>query len=630
MLAWYDPALQIPGDPARRARYRALQSWYRETVRRVEPGRHPHGQQLVGSMLPEDRALEGLNFLDQQIASYAELRAEEVIREGGTLDRDRLRRNLLSSMPLCFNLFGKLQAQRPAAARVLGTVLGLDIAAIDQILVEHAPPAANAVLGDRTAFDAFLAYTTSAGAKGFLGVETKYTEPFSPKAFHPDYYEQNRAYEWAGFRPGAGDRLGRPATNQLWRNTLLAAATRQTGGYAVGHAVVTAGRDDPIAWKAVAAVRAQLEDPDGMLRALSLERLIEQCHLEPSLAEWAAQFRQRYLDLSPITEHFRVPTTPEDQPVVPVGTIVSGRPNGWDRKGDPDGPELDDIPDVISGPLQGRLVNEPDHGPCHFKHTVNGLEVDPATIETTADPGIGLATASTIDEQVRRVAEHCRAVLGDLTVLPEPPGYPNGLALCVLDAIWSMGVRYTAVKRVISRYREHRRSLGADPDFDSLTDLLATIDQAGSPEGFADLVGNRQRTATRSGVLKADAVGTAARMLTGQAINHPPDLQVAIRTGRAEPVEEIWRAVPGQQSGISWRYLLMLAGVAEVKPDRMIRRFVADALHQVQVDAQTAARLVTEVQHTNPGVSLRALDHAIWQHQRTIRRPPNRSSPGEG
>jgi hypothetical protein len=132
MLAWYDPALQVPGDPARRARYRALQSWYRETVLHTEPGRHPHGQQPVGSMLPEDRALEGLNFLDQKIASYTERRAEEVIRDGGTLDRDRLRRNLLSSMPLCFNLFGKLQAHRPAAARVLGTLLGLDIAAIDR------------------------------------------------------------------------------------------------------------------------------------------------------------------------------------------------------------------------------------------------------------------------------------------------------------------------------------------------------------------------------------------------------------------------------------------------------------------------------------------------------------------
>jgi hypothetical protein len=88
------------------------------------------------------------------------------------------------------------------------------------------------------------------------------------------------------------------------------------------------------------------------------------------------------------------------------------------------------------------------------------------------------------DERVRRLAAHCRAVLGDLTLLRQPSDYPNSLALCALDAMWSMGVRYTAVEHVISRYREHRRSQGADPDRDSLTDLLATIDQVGSGEGL--------------------------------------------------------------------------------------------------------------------------------------------------
>jgi hypothetical protein len=167
MPAWYDPVLQVASDGARRARYRALQSWYRETQLGVEPGRSASGK-LVGSLLPDDRALEGLNFLDPSIWSYAEQRADVVVRTGGTLARGRLRRNLLSSMPLCFNLFGKLQAEPAAAARVLGAALDLDIATVDEVLVEHAPAAATALLGDRTAFDAFVAYTTSGGATGFL------------------------------------------------------------------------------------------------------------------------------------------------------------------------------------------------------------------------------------------------------------------------------------------------------------------------------------------------------------------------------------------------------------------------------------------------------------------------------
>ena len=339
MPAWYDPVLQVPSDSKRRARYRALQSWYRESILGVEPGRHGSGR-LVGSLLPKQRASDGLNFLDQQVASYAKRRAEQVLKDGGTLDRDRLFRNLLSSMPLCFNLFGQLGAEQPAAARVLGAMLGLEIATIDQVLVEHAPPAAKAMLEDRTAFDAFVTYTTPTGAKGFVGVETKYTEPFSPRPHRPDHYQRLPAYRVAGFRPGAAERLGGAATNQLWRNTLLAAATRQTSDYDLGHAVVIAGRDDPAAWRAVAAVQAELHDPDGMLRSVSLERLVEQCRLQPSLAGWAAQFRRRYLDLSPIAGHFPVPTTPQGQPVVPLGTVVSARPSGWDHKGHLDGPEL--------------------------------------------------------------------------------------------------------------------------------------------------------------------------------------------------------------------------------------------------------------------------------------------------
>jgi hypothetical protein len=388
MAAWYDPVLQVASDGVRRARYRALQSWYRDTVLGVEPGRHGSGR-LVGSLLPKQRALDGLNFLNEQVASYAERRAGQVLKDGGTLDRDRLRRNLLSSMPLCFNLFGQLHAKTPAAARVLGAALGLEITTVDQVLVEHTPPAAKAMLEDRTAFDAFVTYTTRTGAKGFVGVETKYTEPFSPRSHRPDHYQRLPAYRAAGFRPSAAERLGRTATNQLWRNTLLAAATRQTGNYDLGHAVVIAGRDDLVAWKAVAAVRAELHDPDGMLRSVSLERLVEQCRLEPSLAGWAAQFRRRYLELSPIADHFAVPTTPQDQPVVPLGTVVSARPSGWDHKGHRDGPELGGIPDLISGPLQGWLVEERDHGRYYFKHVVGGLDVDPATIETSVDHGSG-------------------------------------------------------------------------------------------------------------------------------------------------------------------------------------------------------------------------------------------------
>lgn len=51
-----------------------------------------------------------MNFLNEDAVQHAEQRAVEVAREGGTLDPDHLFENLLSSMLMCFNLFGALRS----------------------------------------------------------------------------------------------------------------------------------------------------------------------------------------------------------------------------------------------------------------------------------------------------------------------------------------------------------------------------------------------------------------------------------------------------------------------------------------------------------------------------------------
>lgn len=82
-------------------------------------------------------------------------------------------------------------------------------------------------------------------------------------------------------------------------------------------------------------------------------------------------------------------------------------------------------------------------------------------------------------------------------------------------------------------------------------------------------------------------------------------------------VEASWRAVTGQRSGITWRYVLMLAGVPGVKPDRMICRFVEDSLQlrRRSVGTEFAYDIVTAAAK-EMGISATALDHAIWRYQR--------------
>lgn len=215
-----------------------------------------------------------------------------------------------------------------------------------------------------------------------------------------------------------------------------------------------------------------------------------------------------------------------------------------------------------------------------------------------------------------QLCSHVRATIPGLTKMQPPPGYPDSLGLCVLDSIWSVGVRYSGVTNVLGRYEELR---GIRAHTDSANELLGVIKKVGGPSAFADKMKNHQRTSSRAGILKAQAVQEAAAALVKHRVNTCSDLAKMVPTAQGDTLEHEWRAIPGQRYGITWTYLQMLAGMEEVKPDRMIRRYVASAVGAKTVAQTYAADLVKEAAICL-GVSLRLLDHAIWQYQRGLRK----------
>ncbi len=296
--SWDDPALAA-SEPRWRARYRLLQSWYRETVLGAPPGRY--GGRLRGNHLPADWLADhpDANFLTPEVIAYVKQRVPEVLAAGGTLAEKRLNSNLLSSMPLCFNLFGHLRAFPVEAAKVLSAAFDLDIATIERLEVEWAPDPSQH-LRDRTAFDAYVEYRTGDGKRGFVGVETKYTESFSPEEYDTEEYRRVTASPGSGFKAGAADVLKGRATNQLWRNALLVVSVRQRERFDFGHVAVVACENDRSLRKAVDQFEQQLDDPSSLLRDVSYERIIGEADQHPALRDWAAVFRKRYLDLSPV------------------------------------------------------------------------------------------------------------------------------------------------------------------------------------------------------------------------------------------------------------------------------------------------------------------------------------------
>jgi len=64
------------------------------------------------------------------------------------------------------------------------------------------------------------------------------------------------------------------------------------------------------------------------------------------------------------------------------------------------------------------------------------------------------------------------------------------MALCLIDAIWSMGVRYQGVVNVLNRYRYWLGASDRGSPARSATDLIDDIASAGGPEAFAAVVNN--------------------------------------------------------------------------------------------------------------------------------------------
>jgi hypothetical protein len=271
---------------------RLSQSLYRRDVLGVPCGTGPtrKATQDLGSMLRSADGERGLNFLDDTIREVAEARIEF----GRGVEPFRVRNNLLSSQPMCFNLFGPLAADFDLARVAVSAIID-PVDEVTDVIVEHAPRPKREYLDDATSFDAFIAYRRG-GTYGFIAIETKYTKPFSPSSKDGPAYRR-----WAYptiWPPSVIDQMTTPRFNQLWRNHLLAIALRDHPGseFAEAHSIVVHHPEDESCAEATEAYIALLAKADTVAR-WPLDRLLAawEAALPGGRAAWLARFRDRYL-----------------------------------------------------------------------------------------------------------------------------------------------------------------------------------------------------------------------------------------------------------------------------------------------------------------------------------------------
>lgn len=201
----------------------------------------------------------------------------------------------------------------------------------------------------------------------------------------------------------------------------------------------------------------------------------------------------------------------------------------------------------------------------------------------------------------------------------------QSLPLCVIDAVFSIGVKYDSTRRVVIRYCEYTkqqriRSSAELPPLskqESISSFCARPEQKDPDTMASSVYRNRQRTSARNGILKSDAALRFGEVLQRFGVEYLQDVRVV---AESRTFTNDILSIPGQRSGISLQYFWMLAGSDEfIKPDRMVIRFLETALNR-SVDLVEATELLRSTSQLlsseYPNITPRLLDHEIWKYQR--------------
>jgi len=235
------------------------------------------------------------NYLTPTIREVVRREVEDPVRAKGKLfGRPRIYNNLLSSQPLCFNLFGELTEDLPLATSALSELTAGRVHHVHAIDFEFSPGRGDArYTGDRSAFDVYIRYETPTGGQGFLGIEVKYHEGLEdPVAEHRPRYDE-LAKEMGCFLPEAQAHLKQRPLQQIWRDHLLVGAHHLVDGFDDACFVFLYPEENTACAQAVVKYADCLSDGRSF-QPWTLESVWERLNAN-SDAGWLKLFHERYL-----------------------------------------------------------------------------------------------------------------------------------------------------------------------------------------------------------------------------------------------------------------------------------------------------------------------------------------------
>lgn len=204
------------------------------------------------------------------------------------------------------------------------------------------------------------------------------------------------------------------------------------------------------------------------------------------------------------------------------------------------------------------------------------------------------------------------------------------LAFCIADAVWSIGAHYDNVvvplvrKRIAKEFGVDQPTAPAD-GFRAEDPLKLKELEALGLDRLTELT-NLQRTSTRGGILKADAVLRHCRFFREHGVETLEQaIDLMADDERFAKLNDELRSIPGDGGyGVRRGYLWMLIGNDDlIKPDRMVLRWLEK--HDVKTDPDGAREIIAALipkvrlaRHRPP--TAWEIDHAIWLATRKKKR----------
>ena len=282
---------RVKSDSAFQSALRLMQALWRES--RDLPLGQANGKPM-GSALAMPVAQEKLlNFLTPAIGELATTAAPDA--------SPRLYENLLSSQPLCFNLFGELALDVDLATAVARQLWPDDVDQVTSVEFGWSPSGEGERPADAGAFDVVMFHSTPAGGTGFVAFKVKYHENMRVKVLPHAEVNDDIARRADVFASAEFALLASPPLQQIWLSHLLGLSMIESDGFDVGRVVVTAPSINDRCAAIVADYGRNLVD-HSTFESLTLEQLVDtiaQC----TNARWVWEFRNRYLDYTKVPNH---------------------------------------------------------------------------------------------------------------------------------------------------------------------------------------------------------------------------------------------------------------------------------------------------------------------------------------